>query len=106
MASVDISVGGHVYSISCRDGDEDHLRSLGLTVAEKADQARGAVGGTSEARQLLLAALLLADELNDARSGAPIAVPSGTKDTERALDELASRIEDLATRLEKSADHP
>lgn len=106
MASVDITVGGHTYSISCRDGDEDHLRSLGLIVAEKAEQARGAVGGTSEARQLLLAALLLADELNDARSGTPIAVPSGVKDTERALDELASRIEDLATRLEKSVDRP
>lgn len=106
MASVDIAVGGHSYAILCRDGDEDHLRALGSIVAGKAEEARGAVGDTSEARQLLMAALLLADDLNDARSGAPVSAPADNAESEKALDELAARMEEIAARLEKSANNP
>ena len=99
MASVNLIIGGNPYSVSCRDGEELHLQTLAAIVDAKATEARGAVGGVSEVRQMLLAALLLADELNDLRSGSPAAAFSN----DSAFGNLADKLEDLATRLEKAA---
>jgi cell division protein ZapA len=105
MASVTIEIGGNPYNVSCRDGEEPHLRTLAAIVDAKAIEARGAVGGVSEVRQLLLASLLLADELNDARKGAPLAdalprpAPE-SPETATALAKIADYAESLATRLE------
>jgi cell division protein ZapA len=65
MAQVDLKIAGRTYEIACRDGEEAHLRQLADIVDGKAVQAGRALGGVNEARQLLLASLLLADELND-----------------------------------------
>ncbi len=101
MAEVTIEVGGRRYDVACRDGEEEQLRDLARLVDEKAQQARTAVGGMNESRQLLLAALLLADELNDLRRGQ---LPP---DTDAALaglvEPLAARVETLAAHLEGSA---
>jgi cell division protein ZapA len=101
MAEVTIEVGGRRYDVACRDGEEEQLRDLARLVDEKAERARASVGGMNEARQLLLAALLLADELNDLRRGQ---LPP---DTEVALagvvEQLAARVETLAEHLEASA---
>lgn len=106
MADVTIEVGGRRYDVTCRDGEEEQLRRLGKLVDEKAAQARAAVGGVTEVRALLLAALLLADELADLRSakasgnGAnPAAAPSAPDPA------LAGALERLAARVESVADH-
>ncbi|NNC72571.1 MAG: cell division protein ZapA, partial [Sphingomonadaceae bacterium] len=68
MADVTLSIAGHNYTVSCRDGEEAHLRDLGQMVDNKTEEARGAVGETlGESRMLLFAALLLADEVADLR---------------------------------------
>lgn len=98
MADVTLEIGGRRYDVTCRDGEEPHLRRLAELVDAKAGQARAAVGGVNEVRQLLLAALLLADELLEARGGAaPAAVDPATAD---AIERLAARAERLAERLE------
>lgn len=101
MAEVTIEVGGRRYDVACRDGEEEQLRDLARLVDEKATQARSAVGGMNESRQLLVAALLLADELNDLRLGQ---LPP---DTDIALagvvEQLAARVETLAEHLEGEA---
>ena len=99
MAEITIEVGGRNYDVACRDGEEDQLRRLARLVDEKAEQARAAVGGGGETRQLLLAALLLADELADIRGGKVAPLPP---DTDTAL---ADAVEQLAFRLETLADH-
>jgi hypothetical protein len=43
---------------------------LGSMVDTKAREAGGSAGGLNESRQLLFAALLLADQLNEANGGA------------------------------------
>ena len=101
MAQVTLSVGGRRYELACRPGEEDHLLQLAAVVDRKANDAGQVVGVTNEARQLLLAALLLADELSDLRSGAPD--PAGAA-LARTIDQLAARIEILATRLEKTGE--
>lgn len=103
MAQVTLSVGGYNYQVACRDGEETHLHRLGEIVDAKAMEARSAVGNASEVRQLLLSALLFADEALEAGRGtAPSsASPSVPDDVTAALETLASRVELIATRLEK-----
>lgn len=102
MASIDIEVGGRKYGVSCRDGEEDHLRRLAAVVDKRAGDATQALGSLSEARLLLFAALMVADDLHEARSGASGSGP----DLGEPLERLAERIEALAQRLEKDAPTP
>lgn len=100
MAEVELVVGGRQYSIACRDGGEDHLRAIASHVDRKAAEARAAVGDVNEARQLLFAALLLADELAENASGVPKAAPDPRMAT--ALAALADKIEAVADRVERA----
>lgn len=97
MAQVRLHVGGRSYDLACRDGEEPRLEMLASMLDAKARDAEHVVGSTNEARQLLLAGLLLADELSDLRAGAP---DPGKGSLARVLDQLAERIELLAERLE------
>jgi len=101
MAEVQIKVGGRPYSIVCRDGGEDHLRTIAAHVDRKAAEARAAVGDVNENRQLLFAALLLADEI--AESAAATAPAAANPGLARALGALADRIEGVADALEHRA---
>ena len=101
MASVEVEIAARKYSVACRDGEEDHLRSVAAIVDGKAQDAAAALGSLSEARQLLFASLLLADELKDHRSGRPPAPQAGLAPTMvDALERLAERAERLAEQLE------
>ena len=100
MAQVKLNVGGRAYDLACRDGEEPRLEMLAAMLDAKARDAGQSVGGANEARQLLLAGLLLADELSDLRAGAP---DPGKAALARTLDQLAERIESLAERLEPGA---
>jgi cell division protein ZapA len=101
MATLDIDVAGRRYSVSCRDGEEQHLLAVAALVDGKAKDAAAALGSLSETRQLLFAALLLADEVKEHRAGRP-ASASAEPDAAVAdgLERLAGRIEALAERLE------
>ena len=115
MASVEIEIGARRYQVACRAGEEAHLRSVAALVDHKARDAAGALGTLSEARQLLFASLLLADELQEkgkdggpalaAVAPAPPATAPGEQSGEDdavadALERLAARMERLAERLE------
>ncbi len=98
MADVDVVVGGRHYSIACRDGGEDHLRTIAAHVDRKAAEAKAAVGDVNETRQLLFAALLLADEIAENAGSVP-AAPTDPR-VATALTQLANRIEAVADTLE------
>ena len=112
MASVDIEIAARRYTVACRDGEEEHLRSVAALVDSKAQDAAGALGSLSETRQLLFASLLLADELKEKRGGAqPVQAVAAAGDDEgdavaEALEGLARRIESLAERLEGGGPTP
>lgn len=102
MAEVTLAIGGREYSVACRDGGEEHLRSLARRVDAKVEEARGAVGTASEVRQLLFAALLLADDLAESASAAPVTAAAHDPGTLQALLALATRVESMADTLEGS----
>ena len=104
MASVDVEVAGRRYDVACRDGEEEHLRALAAVVDRRAHDAAGALGGLTETRQLLYAALLIADDLKEVRAGMGLPDPGPPPPDPaiaEALERLASRMENLAERLER-----
>ena len=106
MASIDVEVAGRRYDVACRDGEEAHLRSLAAIVDKRARDAAAALGGLTETRQLLYAALLIADDLKEARAGAGLPDPTPEPPdpaVAEALEQLAQRMENLAERLEREA---
>lgn len=92
MAQVRIEIGGRRYDIACRDGGEARLEMLSHIVDARAGDVIRAVGPGNESRELVLTALLLADELEEARAAAT------------ALDAHADALERCAARLEALAD--
>ena len=109
MATIDVEIAARSYAVSCRDGDEPHLRQLAAVVDGKAREAASALGSMGESRQLLFASLLLADELKEARSGspgAPLPEPQSDPAVADALERLAERVERLAESLEARARNP
>jgi cell division protein ZapA len=103
MASIDVEIAARRYSIACRDGEEEHLRDVAAIVDRKAQDAGAALGSLTEVRQLLFAALLLADEVKDHRAGNPVAPDDEGGRIADALERVAGRVEALAHRLETAA---
>jgi len=90
MADVKLTIAGRPYDVHCADGEEARLLQLAALVDEK---ARGIQGGT-EVRQLLFAALMLADETQEARAKVEKAEPQS--DSLRAAVALAESREATA----------
>lgn len=92
MGNVTLAIGGREFTVACAAGEEAHIIGLGRMI----DQRLARMGMTAqqgETRMLLFAALLLADEVHDARPAPPAPVSS------ERLDAIAARIEALAARL-------
>ena len=115
MADTRLTIAGRVYSDSCQPGEEAHLARLG-SMLDVAARKAGASGGLTETRALLFAGLLLADELAEAKDAqaakADAEAPQGDlvpQDDDadlaaRAIERLATRLENLASALEKQSD--
>ena len=102
MAEIDVFIAGRAYKVACRDGEEDSLRKAASLVDAKSREALAGLGTLSEARQLLFASLLLADDLvDDGKTSAPPA-PVDPAVAERA-ERIADRLESLASALEAEA---
>jgi cell division protein ZapA len=108
MPLVNVMVNGRAYTISCDEGEEDHLRQLAAAVDAKAREVLGSVGQIGDTKLLLMAALLMADEHQLAQTAAATAESAalkpenllpGTEDAAAALERAAQRIEDIAARL-------
>lgn len=110
MARVDIEVGGRFYQLNCEDGQEHRLRDLATYVNGRLHQITGGVRAGSDAQMMVLTALVLADELQDAQAGraaaVPVPVPAAPSIDEAeaaaAVDRIAQRIEEVAARLERA----
>jgi cell division protein ZapA len=98
MAQVEVEVGGRRYEVGCRDGEEDRLRMLARLVDGRASDVARAIGRGNEARELLMTALLLADELDESRNAV---VARRLEDDHRsaAIERCAERLEALADLL-------
>jgi cell division protein ZapA len=112
LGQINLTVNGRPFAVTCDDGQEARIRRLGQYVDAKVAEFVGTLGQVGEARLLLLAALVIADELADAnealqleRSGAR-AVETEAKAAAGAaassVNSLAQRVETIAARVESS----
>ena len=106
MAQVDVSVNGQSYRIACEDGQEDRLVDLATMVDEKVLELVNQIGQVGSNRLLVMAALIIADELVDLKneSGSLQEQKDNTnqQDTVLALQEITKRIENIADQVEQA----
>ncbi len=109
MAQVTVRINGYSYTVGCEDGQEQHLQAMAEQVETRVNSIKALGGQSGEARLLVLAALLMADELHDmkaelerARAGASAAQPNPAQNTAlaRTLGRLATRAEEIAASIE------
>ncbi len=65
MADVDIIINSRTYRISCKDGEEDRIKSLSSQINNEVKSLVSKIGQLGEARMILLAALVLLDKSDD-----------------------------------------
>lgn len=105
MSNVDLSIGGRSFTVACAEGEEAHVTGLGKMIDAKLN-AMGGMSGQSESRALLFAALLLADELHEARGAAGSGASATPPQSELGgdpdlLEAIATRLENIASRFEE-----
>jgi cell division protein ZapA len=108
MAQVTLRINGYAYTVGCRDGEEQHLQDMAGEVERRIEGIKGAVGQSGESRMLVMAALMMADDLFEAEKrlkadGHPGATSIPAKPDPklgRKLGKLAKQAEDIAARLE------
>ncbi|MGZ3172882.1 MAG: cell division protein ZapA [Croceibacterium sp.] len=98
MSNITLDIAGRKFTVACAEGEEAHIAMLGRTIdAKLADMPH--IANQSEARALLFAALLLADENYEMKQGGGTPATSGP-DVAEDLEALAGRLESLASQLE------
>jgi cell division protein ZapA len=112
MAEVSLTVNGRSFAVTCEDGQEGRIRRLGQYIDTKVAEFVRSVGQVGEARLLLLAALVIADELADAEEALRVAqngsqeadakAASAAEAMASGIHVMAQRIEAIAARLETS----
>ena len=101
MATVTVEINGRPYAVGCADGQEERVRILAKQFDGHVRQVAGEVGHVGDIRLFLMAGLLLADELHEARLANPAAEPAGasTDGVAEALNAVAARLEKIAQGL-------
>jgi len=100
MGQINVTVGGHHYMLTCRDGEESHLNRLANMLNIKSEQLREQLGAMPENRMLLMAGILLADELAETRDQVK-AGPQDSTHIDEILDQATDKIKNITTVLEK-----
>ncbi len=110
MAEVTVTINGRNYTVACDDGQEAHLRHLAGHIDQRVGELSESVGQVGEPRLLVMASLLIADELADAYSqiaelegnGAVPARDASEQSAVETLEVCASRLEAIAEQLESA----
>jgi cell division protein ZapA len=109
MPLVDITIAGRRHQVQCGEGEQARLRRLASYADSKALEVAQGNPQLGEARLLLLTTLLVADELLDAYDELKLVREESQKErseqeaqSTRAMEDIASRLEQLAESLEKT----
>ena len=101
MSQVTLQIAGRNYTVACADGEEAQVQHLGQVIDEKLAKLGGNLS-SAPAQNLLFAALLLADEVDEARKSNGVAMDTPPSDeTAEKLKEL--QLELYALKAERDA---
>jgi cell division protein ZapA len=110
MATVNVIVNGRPYSVGCEDGQEAHVEALARDFDRQVAEVGDQVGQVGDLRLFLMAALVTADELADAKlrlaqarsqlASSDAAPPKADPKAVAAVENAAARIEALVAKLD------
>ncbi|MEL6506861.1 MAG: cell division protein ZapA [Pseudomonadota bacterium] len=109
MATVDITINGRIFKVTCDAGQEERLQHLAYWADERLQMIAGEVGQIGDTRLLLLTLLMVCDELFDLKDGDKAAqsnAPAGASlETQIARETAAiEKLEATATRVRALSD--
>jgi cell division protein ZapA len=90
MAQVVVQVNDRPYTMQCADGEEGHLQELARVLDREVNRIKDSVGAVGDMRVLLMAGLMVADQLAEAR---------------RRIADLEAQVEGLRELRTRAASH-
>jgi cell division protein ZapA len=113
MSQISVTINGRVYRMACDDGQEEHLSKLAGELDVRISRLRESFGEIGDTRLTVMAALMVADELAEAKR----AIKAGEREIESLKEArlaigdridaservVAEAIEDAAERIEQLA---
>lgn len=119
MAQVVVTINGHQFRMACEDGQEAHLTKLAKSLDDRILDLRGKFGQIGDARLVVMAAIMIADELSEigkkvtrlqdelaALQDARVVSADRSQATQAALvaafNSAAERIESIARKLNQT----
>jgi cell division protein ZapA len=113
MPLVEVMVNGREYQVACDTGQEDRLRELAQLFDKRVQVLASSVGQVGDARLLLMAGLVLTDELSGAAAKSAerereiaslkAKLANGVDTMEKAESGVAELLEQAAIRIESIA---
>jgi cell division protein ZapA len=116
MPMIDVTVNGRRHAVQCGDGEEARVKGLAAYVDRKIAELAVDRTQVGDARLMLMASLLVADELSDAYdkikeletgfNGNGQAAPAAGGDSERRaaalIEQVAEQLNAVAAELERA----
>ena len=102
MAQVSVTIDNRKYRLACNEGEEARLESLAGLIDDKIGELRASFGEIGDQRLVVMAALTVADSLQEALD-ANAAERARTKAVEARNEAFASSLDQLSSRLEALA---
>ncbi|WP_291841572.1 cell division protein ZapA [Maricaulis sp.] len=114
MSRVTVTLNGRDFTIGCEEGQEAYLRELAASLDKRVGEISGQVGQIGDLRLLLMASLILVDDLKEADSRVEALEGQiqrlrhenhgATSLHAEARGRLADQLDRLAQRMESFAD--
>lgn len=118
MTQIEVKINDRTYQVACADGEEQHLTDLADYVDRKIGELTETLGQVGETRLMLMAGLVIADELADTMDKLEAAQEAAADASQRSretdqdqavveaaaktLNSAAQRIEHIAADLERT----
>jgi cell division protein ZapA len=116
MGQVTVGINGRSYTVGCDTGQEEHVAELAAYLDHHIAELKEQIGSVGDTRLILLAGLMVADELSEAvaklealgedvnqikkSQDAVVDQSNGFEaETAETINAIAARIEDLTERL-------
>ena len=115
MSQVTLEINGRSYTVACDDGEEEHLSELAEYVNKHVTNLAGSIGQVGDSRLLLMASLMVSDELaealqkigelEDTVATLKMTGDTATEQADDAGDVLAEVLDRASKRVEEITSH-
>ncbi len=110
MARITVEINKRQYDMACEDGEEEHLHALAAGLDAQVGEMQSSFGQIGDLRLMVMAALMVADKLEDAQKtiaalkdeieGLKEARAAEIEQSRSSEDKFASMLEATAQRIE------